>query len=126
MADEEIQKESPPPESRPERPRRPPLDDDDDRIRRPSGVETLIPYKNPMGLIAYYCGVFAVIPCAGLVLGPAALILGILGIRYRNKHPTAGGLGHAITGVVLGSLTTLANWGVVLIALTGAGISAMK
>lgn len=127
MADEEFQKESPQPESRRERPRRPALDDDyDDRIRRPGGVETLIPYKNPMGLIAYYCGVFAVIPCFGALLGPAALILGILGIRYRNKHPTAGGLGHAITGVVLGSLTTLVNWGAVIAMIVGVGIASMK
>jgi hypothetical protein len=127
MADEEFQKESPPPKVRRERSRRPPLDDeDDDRIRRPSAVESLIPYKNPKALIAYYCGVFAVIPCVGLLLGPTALILGILGIRYRNKHPTAGGLGHAITGVVLGSLTTAANWGVALLALVGGVISGMK
>jgi hypothetical protein len=89
-------------------------------------VETFIPYKNPLGLIAYYLGVFAVIPCAGLLLGPAALVLGILGIRYRNKHPTAGGLGHAITGVVLGSLTTLANWGAVIALAVAIANGAMK
>jgi hypothetical protein len=111
MADDEFQQEAPEPRRR--RAARPPREDDDDdvRIRQPDVVETFIPYKNPLGLIAYYVGVFAVIPCAGLLLGPAALVLGIMGIRYRNKHPTAGGLGHAITGVVLGSLTTLANWG---------------
>ncbi len=115
MADEDFQQEAPEPRRR--RAERPPRDDQDDdiRIRRPDVVETLIPYKNPMGLIAYYLGVFAVIPCVGLLLGPAALIVGIMGIRYRNKHPTAGGLGHAITGVVLGSLTTLGNWGVTMV-----------
>jgi hypothetical protein len=112
MADEEFQQEAPEPRRR--RIARPLRDDEDDdvRIRRPDAIETLIPYKNPLALIAYYVGVFAFIPCVGLLLGPAALVLGILGIRYRNKHPTAGGLGHAITGVVLGSLTTLGNWGV--------------
>ena len=124
MPDEEFQQEAPEPRRR--RAARPLREDEDDdvRIRRPDAIETLIPYKNPMGLIAYYLGVFAVIPCVGLLLGPAALVLGILGIRYRNKHPTAGGLGHAITGVVLGSLTSLANWGAV--AAMGVAIAVHK
>jgi hypothetical protein len=124
MAEEEFQQEAPEPRRR--RAARPPREDDDDdvRIRQPGTIETLIPYKNPMGLIAYYLGVFSFIPCVGLLLGPAALVLGIMGIRYRNKHPTAGGLGHAITGVVLGSLTSLANWGG--IALMGIGMAAWK
>jgi hypothetical protein len=126
MPDDEFQQE--PPEPRRRRPERVLREDDNDdiRIRRPDPVETFIPYKNPLALIAYYVGVFAVIPCAGLLLGPAALILGILGIRYRNKHATAGGLGHAITGVVLGSLTTLANWGFVLVMTVGASMGIFK
>jgi hypothetical protein len=117
MPDEDFQQEVPEPQ--PRRVARPPREDRDDdvRIRQPDIVETFIPYKNPLGLIAYYLGVFAFIPCVGLLLGPAALILGILGIRYRNKHPTAGGLGHAITGVVLGSLTTLGYWGIVAVSI---------
>lgn len=117
MADEDIQKE-PAPEPPPERPRRRPRDEDDDvydvRRRGPEPIESLIPYKNPLGLSAYYVGVFSFIPCAGLLLGPTALILGILGVRYRNKHPTAGGMGHAISGIVMGSITSLANWGGVI------------
>ncbi|HBI45715.1 MAG TPA: hypothetical protein DDY78_23105 [Planctomycetales bacterium] len=116
MADDEFQQEAP--EPRRKRPARPAREDDDDvRIRQPGAIETLIPYKNPMGLIAYYLGVFSFIPCVGLLLGPAALVLGIMGIRYRNKHPTAGGLGHAITGVVLGSLTSLGYWGLVAVGI---------
>ncbi len=124
MPDEEFQQEAPEPRRR--RAARPRREDEDIRIRRPDAIETLIPYKNPLALIAYYLGVFAFIPCAGLLLGPAALIVGIMGIRYRNKHPTAGGLGHAITGVVLGSLTTLANWGIVLLMTVGASMGIFK
>jgi hypothetical protein len=126
MADEDIQEE-PAPEPRRERPRRRPRDDDDEydvRRRPPDPVQTLIPYKNPLGLIAYYAGVFSFIPCAGLALGPTALILGILGVRYRNKHPTAGGLGHAISGIVMGSITSLANWGLLIAGLVGMAMSA--
>jgi hypothetical protein len=126
MADEDIQEE-PAPEPRPARPRRRPRDDDDEydvRRRPPDPVQVLIPYKNPLGLIAYYAGVFSFIPCAGLALGPTALILGILGVRYRNKYPTAGGLGHAISGIVMGSLTSLANWGFVIVAAVAAAMNA--
>jgi hypothetical protein len=74
-------------------------------------LPTMIPYRNPRALIAYYLGVFALIPCLGLLLGPAALVLGILGVRYASKNPTAKGMAHAIVGIVLGGLASLANVG---------------
>ena len=89
-------------------------------------VSTIIPYKNGRALVAYYLGVFSLIPCAGLLLGPAALILGILGMRYVKANPTAKGTGHAIAGIILGGLTTLGNWGVVIGGIVMGGISAMK
>ena len=126
MAESEFQAE--PPEEkrdkvRPTRPQPPPDDeydddyDDPERFRQKDAVETLIPYKNPMGLMAYYCGVFALIPCVGLVLGPAAFVLGILGIRYANKYPTAGGKGHAIAGIVLGTIVTLGHLAAIVMAI---------
>jgi len=51
--------------------------------------------------------------------------LRILGVRYRKRHPTAGGVGHAISGIVMGSLTSLANWGGVIAAVV-IGIAAAK
>jgi predicted Zn finger-like uncharacterized protein len=92
-------------------------DEEDERRfrRRDDPMETLIPYRNGRALGAYYCGVFAIIPCLGLILGPIALILGILGLRFAKANPTAKGMGHAIAGIVLGSLTTLGNWGFVLL-----------
>jgi len=99
--------------------RRPDDDDDDDDYSSGSdAVSTIIPYTNPKALIAYYCGVFSLIPALALLLGPAALILGILGIRYVSKHPTAKGTGHAITGIILGVLTSLLNWIVFLVFLS--------
>lgn len=99
---------------------------DDEDIRRPEddAVSTLIPYRNPKALAAYYCGVFGLIPCVGAILGPIALIFGILGLRYVKEHPTAKGTGHAIAGIVLG-IIELTNWVVIvflIVALiTGAG-----
>ncbi|MGO8690788.1 MAG: hypothetical protein ACLQLG_14285 [Thermoguttaceae bacterium] len=67
----------------------------------------IIPGKNPMALLAYYLGVFSLIPCLGLVLGLPAVLLGILGISAANRNPEIQGKGHAITGLVLGLLTSI-------------------
>ena len=72
-------------------------------------VSTIIPYKNPKALIGYYLAVFSLIPAAGLVLGPAAVILGALGLRDRRRQPAMHGLGHAIFALVFGGLTTLGH-----------------
>jgi hypothetical protein len=85
-----------------ERPRRRPARGESDEP-----IAAIIPYKNAKALIAYYLGVFGLIPCVGSLLGPAALVLGILGLRYVQAHPTAKGTGHAITGIVLGSIEIL-------------------
>jgi hypothetical protein len=83
----------------------------------PDAVEVFIPYKNPKGLIAYYLGLFSFIPCFGLLLGPAGIILGIMGLRYSKAHPEARGAGHAIAGIVLGAIGSLGNYGVLLFIL---------
>jgi hypothetical protein len=85
--------------------------DEDDLRRDDGGLNTIIPYRNPKALVGYYVSVFSLIPCAALLLGPAAIVLGVLGIKHRNRNPSAGGLAHAITALVLGGLTSLANWG---------------
>lgn len=64
----------------------------------------LIPYRNAWSLWAYYLGVFSLIPCLGIPLGPAALVLGIKGVRYARRHPEARGKVHAWTGVILGGI----------------------
>ncbi len=84
----------------------------------PDVVEVFIPYNNPKGLLAYYLGLFSFIPCLGLVLGPAGIILGVLGLRYSSAHPEARGAGHAIAGLVLGIIGSLGNYGVLLFILS--------
>jgi len=112
MAETDLQAEPPRP-PRPRRTRRDEDEDDDFVEYDTDATGGLIPYKNPLALIGYYTGVFSLIPISGLLLGPAALVLGILGLRYSRRHPTARGGGHAIAGIVLGSLTSLLNWGAV-------------
>jgi 4-hydroxybenzoate polyprenyltransferase len=83
--------------------------DDRRERRRPrpandDALSTLIPYRNGQALAAYYCGVFSLIPLLGVLLGPIAIILGILGNNYAKANPEAKGTGHAITGIILGSI----------------------
>ncbi|MSU57138.1 MAG: DUF4339 domain-containing protein [Pedosphaera sp.] len=68
------------------------------------GLNVIIPYKNVRALVAYYLGVFSLIPFVGIPLGLAGFVLGILGLRYRRQHPTAGGVVHAWIGIILGGI----------------------
>jgi len=97
-----------------QRPRRRPAslserDDDDYHYQGDGGISTLIPYKNPKALASYYCGIFALIPILGFFVAPAALILGIMGLRHRRANPEAKGTVHAMIGVVLGALGLVCN-----------------
>ena len=62
----------------------------------------IIPYKNPPALIAYYLGLFSLIPCLGLLLAPIAIILGILGLKKKKKTPIIKGQVHAWIGIICG------------------------
>jgi len=86
-------------------------EEDDDgrplRRRRGSVVDSIIPYKNGMALAAYYCGIFSLIPCLWGTLSIVAIVLGILGLGKAKKHPESKGTGHAIAGIVLGSISII-------------------
>jgi len=104
------------------RPRDEDEDEDDDRPRRrrrrddeDDALSTLIPYKNGRALAAYYCGVFGLIPGIGVILGPIALILGILGLRYASEHRKAKGTGHAWAGIILGVFGPLVTVAVIIL-----------
>ena len=86
-------------------------EDDYDRPRRPRADATggLIPYNNSQALTAYYVGVFGLIPCIGALLGPAAVVFGVLGLRYARQHPQTSGTAHALVGIGLGVLEILFN-----------------
>ena len=95
------------------RSRRREVDDDDDRPRsrrrrreedsddEPSGG--LIPTENKPALFSYYLGFLSLLPAIGIIAGPAAIILGFMGISKANNVRRAGGKGHAITGLLLGA-----------------------
>jgi hypothetical protein len=124
--------EPPPPDDRGQERRRPYDRPDEDYvprdIRKREDEEegpSMIPVKNMPALLGYYCGVFSMIPCLGLGLGPIAVVLGIMGLRAVSQNPRKKGTGHAIAALILGGITTLGNWGVFLLFVL-AGASGAK
>jgi hypothetical protein len=89
-------------------------------IPPPTAADQIIPTRNPHALIGYYTGVFSLVPCLALVAGPAAVILGVSGLRAQRENPNLSGKAHAIVAIVLGGLTSLVNWGLLLFALLSA------
>jgi hypothetical protein len=61
----------------------------------------LIP-KNQSALVAYYLGIFAIIPVLGILLGITAFVFGLKGLRYANENPQAKGKAHAWVGIIVG------------------------
>jgi uncharacterized protein YqgC (DUF456 family) len=93
-------------------------DEEDERPRRRKGggaVSHVVPYTNPMALAGYYCGFGSLLPALGCLLGPIAVVLGIMGLVKVKKNPEAHGTAHAITGILLGLLGGIVMqliWGV--------------
>ena len=77
----------------------------------------IIPYKNPAALIAYYCGVFSLIPILGLFVGVPGVVLGVVGLRKRRANRVIKGAVHAWSGIVFGVVTTLLWGGLIALAI---------
>ncbi|MBI3463019.1 MAG: DUF4190 domain-containing protein [Planctomycetes bacterium] len=73
-------------------------------------TSTLIPYRNPPALTAYYLGVFSLSACipllgvVGVVMAIAAVVCGVRGLRLAKENPQARGRVHAWIGIVCGSV----------------------
>src|SRR5688572_6468125 len=76
-------------------------------------TSTVIPYRNPPALTAYYLGLFSLSACipflgvVGVAMGVAAVVLGIKGLRRVRADPQVHGTVHAWIGIVGGSIFTL-------------------
>ena len=99
----------PSPIPNPQVPYQPPMQQSVPQDQQGDGTGGLIPYKNPMALLGYYVSVFGLIPCAGMVLGPAAIVMGIMGLKYNKANPHTKGTAHAWVAIVLGSIELLAH-----------------
>ena len=80
----------------------------------------IIPYKNPKALIAYYLGIFSGFPLIGFFLAVPALVLGIMGLRDRNRNPAIKGSIHAGIGIGCGAIFTLLWGGLIIFMIIGA------
>ncbi len=81
------------------------------------GLQFIVPTgrTSASSLAAGYLGLFGIVV---LPLAPAALVLGILGVRDLRKNPEKNGWGRAITGIALGGLMTLIALAMLLSLLT--------
>jgi hypothetical protein len=75
------------------------------------GITGMIPYRNQPALIGYYAGLFSICPLVGLVLAPAAIVLGIGGLRVAAADATRRGKVHAWVGIIGGIAGCLINFG---------------
>jgi hypothetical protein len=94
-------------------PQQPPAQADDYTL----GV--IVPYKNSFALIAYYLGVFSIIPFLGILLGIAAFILGLKGLQFAKNNPEAKGKAHAWIGILAGGFFSLVYLTLTLFMLIG-------
>ena len=75
----------------------------------------VIPYKNAKALLAYYFGIFGLIPILGVPFALAAIILGILGLKFSRANPAVRGQVHAWIGIVLGAASLFGHLVVVVL-----------
>lgn len=72
-------------------------------------LRTVIPYRNPLALAAYYLGIFGLVPVVGLLLAVPALVLGFLGLARCRRDVALKGKAHAWAGIVLGAASILGH-----------------
>lgn len=77
-------------------------------------LSSVIPYRNPMALVAYYLGIFSLIPVLGAILALPAILLGVLGLGRSRRNAQAKGKAHAWVGITAGLLSIIGH----LVALT--------
>jgi hypothetical protein len=90
------------------------------RKRAAEAAETPLTHEADLGSRptqwAYRCAMYGLIPLAGLVLGPIAVVLALFG--YRQDRSTAGKGRVALAVLTIGALVLLTNWvGVALMIL---------
>jgi hypothetical protein len=90
------------------------------RPRGEAGGEPVLG-DNPTARAAYHCSLFALIPLLGLVLGPVAVVLGVIAWRKEQRDPTPWGFLRAGAAIFLGGLIALTSW--IGIALMAFGLS---
>jgi hypothetical protein len=97
----------------PRRPARRRASDDSEFAASPN-----VPSNRP-ALWAYRLSLVGLIPIAGLVLGPVAVILGALAARKARNEPTFTAHGPLLASIVIGVIDALTNWAGVILMMVG-------
>jgi hypothetical protein len=74
---------------------------------------------SPVTAAAFRCAVYGLIPGLGLVLGPAAVVLALLGYRQERAGPPRKGRSPALGVLTLGAAVLVTNWVGVLLMIYG-------
>jgi hypothetical protein len=82
----------------------------DSSVASEAAINPWIQSSNRWATTAYRCSLLAMIPFFGLLLGPLAVVLGLLGRCNERQQPSERGAGHAMAAIVLGSATLITNW----------------
>jgi hypothetical protein len=85
----------------------------------PDATAGIIPYKNVPALLAYYMGVFSLIPFIGFFISIGALVCGIIGLKRKKAHPNAKGSVHAWIGIIAGGIMFIIHSAIVALMIIG-------
>lgn len=77
-------------------------------------LDHVIPTRNQPALLGYYYAIFGLLPIAGLVLSPAAICYGLIGLDRGNRIPRHIGYGHAMFAVVTGIIGAIISYGCIV------------
>src|SRR5207245_8945408 len=86
------------PAAKPRRPRR------RERLDEGGVFGSFTPWKNPPAVYAYAVALAGMTPVLGLVLGPAAVVLGLIGQARLRRDREIKGLSFISAGIILGTL----------------------
>jgi hypothetical protein len=67
------------------------------------------PWTNPAAVYAYAASLIGMAPVLGVLFGPAAVLLGLVGLARRWGRPEVDGTNFAVAAIVLGALDTAFN-----------------
>ena len=70
----------------------------------PNTMEHIVPARNIPALVSWYLGVFGLIPILGIPLSLGAILSGIYGLIIAKRPKVQVGRGHAIAGIILGTV----------------------
>jgi hypothetical protein len=70
---------------------------------------SFLPDGNPNARRAYLCAILGLVPGLGLLLGPPAIVLGVIGRRAALRDEFQRGLGHAYVSRLLGAIEFACN-----------------